>query len=169
MARHEVSFQPNEGVLARTRSFGREILQTDQSKPYIAIHLLDERCTCSQTVIDEILSATIPDASAMVLMLSPLNQETRTRLEQKGMKVQELNSKEARAQLGMETVPWFVVLDRELNILYSGGYSQTKVRSRTDVQISEIMTAIREKRKPASLPTFGCLISNELRRLLLQF
>ncbi len=182
MARHEIAFQPTESVLARTKNFGKEVLQQENShagnalsgghgiaKPYIAIHLLDERCTCSQAVIEDIVNSTIPDAAPMVLMLSALKDETRARLEGKGIKVRELKSKEAREQFGLETVPWFVVLDRDLNVLYRGGYSQTKVRSRADLQIGEIMTAIRAQRKPASLPTFGCVTSNELRSLLLQF
>jgi hypothetical protein len=169
MARHEVSFQLSESVLGRVYNFGKDLLQEGNSKPYIAIHLLDERCTCSQTVIEDILDTSISDASLLVLMLSKITEETRARFESKGINVRELDPKEAREQFGLETAPWFVVLDRELQVLYSGGYSQTKVRARSDLRVSEIMKTIRDQRKPASLPTFGCVTSNELRRLLLQF
>jgi len=172
MARHTALFLSSEKLAQGSRRLGAEVLEGSagkSDKPFIAIHLLDERCSCSKTVIEDIESKSVPDAVSVVLTTSEPKPETRKRLEARGVLVRHLEPQEAKAQFGLETVPWFVVLDRRLNVLYSGGYSDTKIRGRGDVLTDQVMDEIRRNRKPASLPTYGCVTSDKLRALLLDF
>lgn len=175
MARHTVLLASSEKLQQGSRELGAEVLNLKETsaqkaaKPYIAIHLLDERCTCSKAVIEDVVAKPIPDAVNVVLTTSEPKPATRSRLEANGAIVRHLDPKEAKVQFGLETVPWFVVLDRKLNVLYSGGYSTTKIRDRQDVLLDNVMDEIRQNRRPASLPTYGCVTSDRLRALLLDF
>lgn len=173
MLRHTAPFQSTEQLAQGSRQLGAEVLNetsgANADKPHIAIHLLDERCSCSRAVIEDVESRSIADAVSVVLTTSEPKPETKSRLEAKGVIVRHLDPKEAKAQFGLETVPWFVVLDRQLNVLYSGGYSGTKIRNRGDILVDQVMGEIRQNRKPASLPTYGCVTSDKLRALLLDF
>jgi hypothetical protein len=170
--RHQVELKASPQLAKGAVQVGKKVLEKNKSnnqKPFVVLHLLDERCSCSKAVLEKIEGRNDQDSTVVVLTTSEPSEETRHRLEQKGIEVAFLEPQEAKMQFGLETVPWLVVLNRSLEVLYSGGYSSQKIRGQADVKYEEIMDGVRASRKVASFPTFGCVTSEKLRKFLLQF
>lgn len=180
MARHSLPFNPAPGLEHAGQFFAEKIQKESMldggrgraSAEFFAVHILDERCTCSDNVLHELIEGGFNGVQNIVISVSPLRAETANRLQQAGVKVEQIGLGEAKTQFGIESVPWFLILDRTLQIRYSGGYSRTKVRGRGDLEMNRILSEIKslhDGRRPASRPTYGCVTSEDLRRRLLQF
>ncbi len=167
-ARHMAPFRQPSGLEQAAKGLLDADAQGRSSEKVVAAHILDPRCSCSETVLSVLQKKTDPKVKHFVLSLSALQPTTRAGLESAGVRVLETTPEKAKAEFQIESVPWLVVIGNGDQTLYSGGYSKTQIRTEGDLGLEEILRTAKEGRALASLPSYSCATSQKLRKLLLQ-
>lgn len=126
---------------------------------WLAVHVLDAECRCSQRIATHLLSTPRP-AGWEELVLWVGNGAPSAELERR-FSVRRLARLEL-SQLGIEAAPLLIVVDAEDNVRYSGGYGDRKQGPVIDDL--DILQATRVGGRIASLPVFGCAVSDRLKR-----
>jgi hypothetical protein len=131
---------------------------------WLAVHALYADCRCSQRVVDHLVTtARPPDWSEIVLWVG--NQPPSAALE-KRFDVRRIGTADL-GRYGIEAAPILVALDPAGHVRYSGGYTDRKQGPVIDDL--RILEAARRPDIVASLPVFGCAVSDRLRRQLEAF
>lgn len=180
MARHSLPSVRPSGLAEAAKAAAERTAQkskagegsVDQSSELLGVHILDPRCSCSRRVIErlgELLAERKGESGVrhVAFLLSEPNAKLREALRQAKLDVLQSDAETAHREFKIETVPWLVVLNDKLDVLYSGGYAPGAIRGREDLKIDEIFEAARDRRRLASLPSFGCVTSQALRNRLL--
>jgi hypothetical protein len=126
---------------------------------WLAVHVLYADCRCSQRVVDHLLASERPgDWAEMVLWVGdqPPRAELEGRFDVRRLSMADL------ARLGIEAAPILLALDPAGDIRYAGGYSDRKQGPVIDDL--RILEAAKRPVAVASLPVFGCAVSERLRR-----
>jgi hypothetical protein len=130
---------------------------------WFALHVLAENCQCSQEILDHLV-ARGSDARFSEKVLFIGNAEpTRTRLLARGFAFEAVTPEELQARYGLEGAPLLLVVNRQSEVAYSGGYSST---SRGFPQDVAILRALERGTAVNELPLFGCAVSRALQRQL---
>jgi hypothetical protein len=128
---------------------------------WLAVHALYADCRCSQRVVDHLVTTTRPhDWSEIVLWVG--NRPPSALLEQH-FDVRRIGSADLE-RYGIEAAPILVALDPSGHVRYAGGYTDRKQGPVIDDL--RILEAARHPDIVASLPVFGCAISDRLKREL---
>jgi hypothetical protein len=126
---------------------------------WLAVHVLYADCRCSQRIVDHLLTTERPhDWSEMVLWVG--NQAPVSALEQH-FDVRRVSMADL-ARFGIEAAPVLVAVDPAGHVRYAGGYSERKQGPVIDDL--RILQATRDPDAVASLPVFGCAVSDRLKR-----
>lgn len=128
---------------------------------WLAVHVLYSECRCSQRIVDHLLTSHRPDGwSEMILWVGDAapSAELETRFEVKRVDRRDL------ARYGIEGAPLLVALDPAGVVRYAGGYTERKQGPVIDDL--RILDTARRRESLASLPIFGCAVSDRLRREL---
>jgi hypothetical protein len=128
---------------------------------WLAVHVLYSECRCSQRVVAHLISTARPNNwDEVVLWVGALAPDPEL---EKRYHVEKLSST-ALARLGIDAAPLLIVLDPHDRLRYAGGYSDRKqgpviddLRIFADAQHAGVI---------ASLPVFGCAVSERLQRQL---
>ncbi|HZU84843.1 MAG TPA: hypothetical protein VE987_18055 [Polyangiaceae bacterium] len=139
-----------------------DVLRSSASRGrWLAVHVLYAECRCSQRVADHLLSTARPtDWSEMVLWVGspPPAAALDQRFDVRRIEAIDL------ARYGIESAPMLVAVDPGGRVRYAGGYSERK-QGPVDDDL-RILDAARRTALVASLPVFGCAVSDRLRREL---
>jgi hypothetical protein len=130
---------------------------------HYVLHVLAEKCRCSQRVIEHLLArGPEPSFTEKVLLISRDNGAGEQFLAQ-GFGFERLTSEELRARYGIKGAPLMLVLGVGGRLEYSGGYSRRKQGALEDVPILRTIAAGGHSQ---ALPLFGCAVSRDLQREL---
>jgi len=131
------------------------------SEPLALVHVLYAECRCSARVAEHLVSKPRPADVVEHVLLVGEDEALAAKLSTHGFVVKKV-SREELAAWGVEAAPLFVVVSAAGAVRYAGGYTERKQgllpRDR------EIVGALREGRKAATLPIFGCAVSDGLER-----
>lgn len=141
------------GALRRPEDRGR----------FLAVHVLYAECRCSQRIVEHLLATLRPPGwSELVLWVG--EEAPSPELARRGFTVQRLTRAELERH-GVEAAPLLVALDPADHVRYQGGYTERKQGPViADVRILE--GARDAAAAAASLPVFGCAVSDRLVREL---
>jgi hypothetical protein len=186
MARHSVPFRMPEGLEAFSKKT-IDSLPDLADADYLAVHVLDVRCSCSRfvlqrlnTLVHENLKEKVKHV-VVLLKATPDDQDAATKplldaLREAGVNTQNLTLEQAKSVFQIESVPWLIVLSKEsapnkkgiFNINYMGGYSDRSIASASDVQLTPIIRKVTaNENNIKALPSFGCVTSKQIRQQLL--
>jgi hypothetical protein len=133
----------------------------EEQGKWLAFHVLYSECRCSRRVVTLLLAAPRrPGWAEVVLWIG--NQPFDPALEPR-YRVKRSTSAEL-ARLGIDAAPLLVVLDPLGGLRYVGGYSERKQGPVLDDLA--ILDRVQRSEALASLPVFGCPVSERLRRQL---
>ena len=128
---------------------------------WLAVHVLYSECRCSQRIVDHLVSTERPGGwSEVVLWVG--NLAPRAELEQR-FDVRRVGSGDLAAY-GIEAAPLLIVADPTGHLRYVGGYTTRKQGPVVDDL--RIFDESRREDVVASLPVFGCAVSDRLKRAL---
>jgi hypothetical protein len=165
-ARHIAPFQQPKELGSIATAFAKASIDNKNESPII-VHILDPRCSCSQNVIQNINDIPRNNFRQLVLLTSKATDSFNKVFLERQIYSQEIPAEEAKKEFNIETVPWMVILNPKLEILYTGGYATGTIKTKTDVKLQEIMKIVESGAPLNSLPSFGCVTSESLRRQLL--
>jgi hypothetical protein len=160
LARHVVALPApaNDSKLAASL---QALRQPDEARVWLAVHVLYSECRCSQRIADHLLTTERPpDWSEIILWVGNLAPDPR--LEQR-FDVRRVGAADL-ARYGIEAAPLLVALDPEGRVQYAGGYSERKQGPVIDDL--RILESARRPMRLATLPVFGCAVSERLQRQL---
>ncbi len=157
LAKHVVAL-PVSVAGVRLASSVHQLRAPQSAGKWLAVHVLYSECRCSQRVVAHLSSSVRPTGwDEEVLWVGPgaLDPVLASRF-----RVRRLSSVEL-AHLGIDSAPLMIVASPDDEIRYAGGYSQRKqAPALDDLRI----LADSRRQVVASLPVFGCAVSERLRR-----
>ena len=156
LAKHVVAF-PEPRAAELTLGIAK-LRATREEQRWLTVHVLYSDCRCSRRIADHLVASERPaDWSELVLWIGedspPKEMEAR-------FDVRRLGSSDL-ARLGIEAAPSLVVVDPAGQVRYVGGYTDRK--QGPVAQDVRIMNAVRQSQVVASLPLFGCAVSDRLK------
>jgi hypothetical protein len=160
LAKHVIALPAPARDQKLAASLGALRLPEEQGK-WLAFHVLYSECRCSQRVVAHLVATTRPAGWAEVVLWTG-NQPSDPALG-RHYRVKRSTSAEL-ARLGIDAAPLLVVLDPQGGLRYVGGYSDRK-----QGPILDDLRILDQAQRPealASLPVFGCAVSDRLRRQL---
>lgn len=126
------------------------------------VHVLYADCRCSRRILDVLARREpVPGRTEKVLLVGDLP-ETEKDVGARGLEIVHVRAEELLARFHVESAPMFVVLDAENRVRYVGGYTEHKQGLLPRDRV--IADAIARGESPASLPVFGCAVSDRLRK-----
>ena len=131
---------------------------------WLAVHALYADCRCSLRVVDHLVTTARPSEwDEMVLWVgqTPPSHALEERFDVRRVAVSEL------AALGIEAAPLLIALDPAGQVRYVGGYTDRK--QGPAIEDLRILRSVRDAGSVASLPAFGCAVSDGLKRSLAGF
>jgi len=128
---------------------------------WLAVHVLYSECRCSQRIVLHLISTLRPAGLEEVVLW--VGKGAPDPALDRGYRVKRLSSVEL-ARLGVEAAPLLVVLDPENHVRYAGGYTDRK--QGPVIEDLRILAEARHASMLASLPVFGCAVSDRLKRAL---
>jgi hypothetical protein len=160
MAKHVVALPApaNAEKLAASLS---AIRRPETRGSWLAVHVLYADCRCSQRVVEHLVTTERPhDWSEAVVWVGTDAPSTDL---QKRFDIRRMSAEDL-ARFGIEAAPMLIALDPADHIRYAGGYSERK-----QGPVIDDLRILEDARHPevlASLPVFGCAVSQRLRRQL---
>ena len=160
LAKHVVALPAptNSERLSKSLSSLRASKAQDQ---WLAVHVLYAECRCSQRIVAHLISTVRPSGWQEVVLWVG-NGAPDLALE-RAYRVKRLTSVEL-ARLGVDAAPLLVVLDPQNHVRYTGGYTDRK--QGPVIEDVRILAQARRADTLASLPVFGCAVSDRLKRAL---
>jgi hypothetical protein len=130
---------------------------------WFVLHVLAENCQCSQDVLSHLLSRGPESFLSEKVLFIGKQEPTRSRLLERGFAFESITPEELQMRYRIEGAPVMLVVNRQGEVAYSGGYSATNRGALQDLAIFRAL-ALGTKVKP--LPLFGCAVSRELQQRL---
>jgi len=160
LARHLVALPAPGSYDALSRAMS-DLPGPSQRGKWLAVHVLDGRCRCSQRIAEHLLQTARPHAwSEIVLWSGDVDPPAKLteRFDLRRTDLAELG------RYGIESVPILVAIDPSGQVRYAGGYT---VRKQGPV-IDDLRLLAEAMREPAvtAMPVFGCAVSDRLRNAL---
>ena len=118
------------------------------------IHILSSRCACSKKVARHLLERGLFSGTReIVYILDDEEVLSESKLKEVGFQVVRLNGDQAYEKYDINAAPQLVVLNKDLQVQYSGGYKDSRVETYDD---EKILNALKNNETFASHPIFGC-------------
>jgi len=128
---------------------------------WLAVHVLYSECRCSQRVVAHLISTKRPEqVHEVVLWVGPLPPapELSQHFEVRAVQSAQLE------RYGIDAAPLFIVADAAGVLRYVGGYTTRK--QGPELEDLHILAQTRNGASYATLPIFGCAVSERLQREL---
>lgn len=145
------------GALAELRS-------ADERDDWMVVHVLYAACSCSGRVVDHLLADPRPAGLAEKILWVGSVPELDARVQAGPMPVVRLEPEELGERFAIEGAPLLLVVDPFGVVRYHGGYTDRK--QSLAIHDVEIIERLRGRDDVATLPLFGCAVSDRLRDLL---
>ncbi len=130
-----------------------------------SIHVLGGDCTCSADLA-EALRQRGPDPALDEEIWMVGDAPWSASLQRAGFKLRRITEATLQNQQGLEGAPWLYVIDPQGHLAYSGGHTGRPAGQRAPLRDIEICGAVRSGQAVASLPAYGCAVSDALRARL---
>jgi len=146
---------PQRSAVAARRS-------TQQGR-WLAVHILDQECKCSQRVLDHLLAEPRPPGivERVVLIASEVSADRSAAIRARGFDLDIVTPEVLAERYRVQAAPLLVVLDPSDAVRYVGGYTPRKQAD--DVRDVAIVEALRRGEAVEPLPTFGCAVGRALK------
>jgi hypothetical protein len=146
---------PQRSAVAARRS-------TQQGK-WLAVHILDQECKCSQRVLDHLLAERRPSAlvERVVMIANEVSPDRIAAIHAKGFDLDIVTAEVLADRYRVQAAPLMIVLDPADEVRYVGGYTPRKQAD--DVRDIAVLEALRRGERVEPLPTFGCAVGRALR------
>jgi thioredoxin-related protein len=146
---------PQRSAVATRRS-------TEQGK-WLAVHILDQECKCSQRVLDRVLAEQRPTGivERVVMIAKEVSPARIAAIHAKGLDLDIVTPEELGERYRVQAAPLLIVLDPEDAVRYVGGYTPRKQAD--DVRDLAMIAALRRGEHVEPLPTFGCAVGRALK------
>jgi hypothetical protein len=157
LSRHLVAL-PAPAKSAKLAASMAQLRRPETQGTWLAVHVLYSECRCSQRIVEHLLSGARPtDWTEVVLWVGQREPDPALarRFDVRRVAAADL------ARMGIEATPMLVAVDPGGLVRYSGGYTDRKQGPVIDDV--RILDASRKPDLVASLPVFGCAISDRLR------
>jgi hypothetical protein len=147
---------PQRSAVAARRS-------TQQGR-WLAVHILDEECKCSQRVLDRLLAERRPSdvVERIVMIASELSRDQVDAIHAKGFDLDIVTAEQLGERYRVQAAPLLIVLDPADAVRYVGGYTPRKQAD--DVRDVAMIAALRRGEHVEPLPTFGCAVGRALKQ-----
>ncbi|MCG5053031.1 MAG: hypothetical protein KA712_08740 [Myxococcales bacterium] len=165
MVGHWVSLPvPNAAAAQRLETLGAS--PPGAKRPWLVVHALYGKCTCSQRIFESLVSTTRPRGVREILLLADAAPTWRAQAHAAGLEIRGLTAPELKERYGIEAAPLFMVFDPQGRLVHTGGYTERKQGlAIVDRAIVEALMAEPNAPRPP-LPVFGCGVSRQLQQLL---
>jgi hypothetical protein len=169
MARHELRLptptadDPALGQAMNELSSRSEGIAT-VSSDWSVLHVLYAQCRCSQRLVQHLVEHKRPSGVRERVLLVGNGEEYSAKLKHAGFTVIAATPAELKERYNVEAAPLLVIADPTGRVRYSGGY--TREKQGADVRDVAIIDELRSGGAPVELPTLGCAVSDELRKLV---
>jgi hypothetical protein len=158
LARHAIAL-PAPSASPELAASMNALRRPENRGKWLAVHVLYAQCRCSQRIARHLLETARPrDWSELVLWVG--DPAPPPALEQR-FDVRWIDAAQL-ARLGVESAPMLVAVGPEGQVRYAGGYTDRKQGPVIDDL--PILQAARTTDRIASLPVFGCAVSDRLTR-----
>jgi hypothetical protein len=158
LARHAVAL-PAPAASPELGASMNALRRPENRGKWLAVHVLYAQCRCSQRIVEHLLETARPhDWSELVLWVG--TPAPPVALEQR-FDVRRIDAAQL-ARYGIESAPLLVAVGPDGRVRYAGGYTERKQGPVIDDL--RILQAARSTELIASLPVFGCAVSERLKR-----
>ena len=157
LSRHLVAL-PTPTVNAKLAASMGQLRRAETRGAWLAVHVLYSECNCSERVVKHLLSTPRPaDWVEVVLWVGSHDPDPALarRFDLRRVAASDL------ARMGIEATPMLIAVDPDGRVRYAGGYTDRKQGPVIDD--ARILDASRRPGLIASLPVFGCAVSDRLR------
>jgi len=159
MAGHLIAL-PVPSASASELTTGLEASRARGEHGYFALHVLYDKCGCSQRIADHLLvRGPRADVAERVALVGG-DPVLADRLRARGFSVELTSSPDVERRYGITSVPTLAVMDPSNVVKYVGGYTATK--RGPAIADDDVLDAVVRGEAPPSMPVFGCAISREL-------
>jgi hypothetical protein len=137
--------------------------QSTQQGRWLAVHVLDQECTCSLRVLDHLLTAPRPSGlvERIVLIASDVGPIRQAVIRARGYDLDVVTPEDLAARYRVQAAPLLIIIDPADNVSYVGGYTPRKQAD--DIRDGALIAALRRGEHVTPLPTFGCAVGRALR------
>jgi len=137
--------------------------RSTQQGQWLAVHILDQECKCSQRVLDHLLGERRPAGivERVVLIASEVTAERSAAIRARGFDLDIVTPEVLAERYRVQAAPLLVVLDPSDAVRYVGGYTPRKQAD--DVRDVAVIAALRRGEAVEPLPTFGCAVGRALK------
>jgi hypothetical protein len=121
-------------------------------------------CECSRAVADHLVArGPLHGAAERVVYVGAVGDRADA-LRAHGFLVETVTPTDASVHLGVDGVPWLLMIRPDGTTAYAGGYSRQRPGTSPEFDDEEIWNAVSRREERPALPAFGCLTSERLRR-----
>ena len=167
MARHELALPSPAADDPGFQRAVNELRPSDvgaAATDWSVIHVLYAQCRCSQRIVEHLVGRERPIGVKERVLLVGDGAEYAAKLTSAGFGVVLATPAEMKEHYHVESAPLLVVSDPTGRVRYSGGY--TREKQGPDIRDLAIIGELRSGGTPAELPTLGCAVSDELKKLI---
>ena len=167
MARHELALPSPAADDPALQRAVNELSQSEASAAvtdWSVIHVLYAQCRCSQRIVEHLVGRERPPGITERVLLVGNGAEYAAKLTSAGFGVVLATPAEMKERYHVESAPLLVVSDPLGRVRYSGGY--TREKQGPDIRDLAIIGELRSGGSPPELPTLGCAVSDELKKLI---
>jgi hypothetical protein len=146
---------PQRSAVAQRRS--------SQQGQWLAVHILDQECKCSQRVLDHLLAKPRPRdvVERIVLIAGEVAPDRISAIHARGFDLDIVTPDQLADRYRVQAAPLMVVIDPTDAVRYVGGYTPRKQAD--DVRDVAVLEALMRGEPVEPLPTFGCAVGRGLR------
>jgi hypothetical protein len=160
LAKHVIAL-PAPPASARLSSSLSAFRSSKAPNQWLAVHVLYAECRCSQRIVAHLLATARPPGWEEVVLW--VGKATPAPALERAYRVKSVTGTELSG-FGVEATPLLVVLDPDNHVRYAGGYTERKQGPVIDDL--KILAQAQRTSTLASLPVFGCAVSDRLKRAL---
>jgi hypothetical protein len=138
---------------------------------YGVLHFLSPACSCSQTVIDHLLSRgplSGQESKETIVLIDDHKNIYLSKFFKKKFNVLTLSSDDIKKDYdgSIRGVPLLAIYDSKKTTRYVGGYSEKQITPFSKIDIKSFIDNLDKGRTIASKPVIGCAVSKEFQKLL---
>jgi hypothetical protein len=163
MAPHLLAFRTPTGDEARDAALAT-LRPEGAGAGWTAFHVLYASCGCSVRVLEHLADSERPANLQEVVLWVGAPSGHLAALQRRGFRVVMTDPDELASRYHVEAAPLLVAIDERGQARYAGGYTSRK--QGPAIQDRELLAQARAGGAPASLPLFGCAVSDRLRALV---
>lgn len=141
------------------------LLPAQQPSQTRAVHILGENCDCSNLVGQYLAERKNLLGQEQIVFIGYQKPSLMTNWSEAGFDVQWITPNDLSEELSL-ALPTFVIQNNKSQVIYSGGYSSSKLTSKEQVLDQQIWGHFLEGRALQELPIFGCVTQKKYEAFL---